>query len=512
MSVTEKFLLYDLSRQLIDDNYKVLFVNLKHDEIWLTKSTNTSNEIIRIINKRFDWKNRLKNDVITVINRAKAMETKYTSKRINIKNIYITDLEPVDDWKGLLKPLEVKGNFNYLIETFYLTVERRNSELLRLGKSLSISFDINELNSSDEDKDVLVKKYQNIAINNVYEQKKQQDKLFNYGKPFMTYILMVINIIMFIILELNGGSTNLPTLIVYGAKYNPAIIDGEWWRFVSSMFLHIGYIHLFMNMLALYYLGTLIEKIYGSVRFLGIYFLSGIAGSLLSFVLSTNVSAGASGALFGMFGALLFFGINNKKIFFKTFGKSVILILIINISFGYLIPQIDMGAHIGGLIGGFIAASITCLPHNKNILLSLIGTITYVMIFIYILLFGIESNESDAMYLLMQTEENIAKENFDEAISYASRGIELEEELQAELHFQRAYAYIESNNNQAALIDLKESIEIQPVFPEAYYNLALLYFDNNQINLAKKNIDIAIQQAEDKKAFKKAHDKIYTKE
>src|SRR5699024_12785844 len=119
------------------------------------------------------------------------------------------------------------------------------------------------------------------------------------------------------------------------------------------MFLHIGFLHLFMNMLALYYLGSLLERIYGSRRFILIYFLSGIGGSLASFALSTSVSAGASGALFGLFGALLFFGINYKKLFFQTIGKNVILILILNLFIGIVFPYIVMCVHLGGFITVF---------------------------------------------------------------------------------------------------------------------------------------------------------------
>nr|WP_054752968.1 rhomboid family intramembrane serine protease [Piscibacillus salipiscarius] len=93
-----------------------------------------------------------------------------------------------------------------------------------------------------------------------------------------------------------------------GLKFNPFIAQGEYWRIITSMFLHIGLIHLLMNMIALYYLGEVTEKIYGTKRFLVIYFIAGIFGSIASFATNDSVSAGASGAIFGLFGALLFLG------------------------------------------------------------------------------------------------------------------------------------------------------------------------------------------------------------
>lgn len=183
---------------------------------------------------------------------------------------------------------------------------------------------------------------------------------------------------------------DIETLIHYGAKYNPAIVAGEWWRIISSMFLHIGALHLFMNMLAVYYLGTAVERIYGSGRFIIIYFLAGIIGSLTSFAFNTHVSAGASGALFGLFGALLYFGVIYKNLFYQTMGKSVIFILLINLAFGFLVPQIDMGAHLGGLIGGFVAAAITSLPEQltKKRLYKMVGIITFICLTIFLARYG----------------------------------------------------------------------------------------------------------------------------
>src|SRR5690625_3009511 len=109
------------------------------------------------------------------------------------------------------------------------------------------------------------------------------------------------------------------------------------------MFLYIGFLHLFMKLLAIYYLGTTVEKIYGSVRFILIYFLAGIGGGLTSFAFSMSVSAGASGAIFGLFGALLFFGVIHKKIFFQTMGRGIITIVVLNIIFGFTVSQIDIG-------------------------------------------------------------------------------------------------------------------------------------------------------------------------
>src|SRR5699024_7573408 len=223
----------------------------------------------------------------------------------------------------------------------------------------------------------------------------RQDQLknvFAFGKPRFIYFLIIVNVLMFIMLEINGGSVNIDNLIESGAKYNPAIMEGEWWRIISSMFLHIGFLHLFMNMLALYYLGMAVESIYGSKRFLIVYFLSGIGGGLTSFAFNDMVAAGASGALFGLFGALLYFGTVQKRLFKQTMGKNLLLILAINLVFGFLVPQIDMGAHLGGLIMGFVAAGVTSVPNVKNRRKQLFYTVIYVIGTIFLVWYGIIQN------------------------------------------------------------------------------------------------------------------------
>nr|WP_267917672.1 rhomboid family intramembrane serine protease [Lederbergia citrisecunda] len=182
-------------------------------------------------------------------------------------------------------------------------------------------------------------------------------------------------------MEASGGTTNTETLIKYGAKYNPLILNGEWWRFVTPMFIHIGFIHLAMNTLALYYLGTAVEKMFGHSRFVFIYLFSGFMGTLASFVFSPSLSAGASGAIFGCFGALLYLGFSYPQIFFRTMGMDVITVIIINLIFGFTTTGIDNAGHIGGLIGGFLATGSVHFPRkqkHKNQLVFLLSAIMIV--------------------------------------------------------------------------------------------------------------------------------------
>src|SRR5699024_6725176 len=127
-------------------------------------------------------------------------------------------------------------------------------------------------------------------------------------------------------------------------------------------------------------------------RFIYIYFLAGIAGGLTSFALNVSVAAGASGAIFGLFGSLLFFGTIYRDMFRQTMGKNLIFILLINLVFGFMIPQIDMGAHLGGLIGGYIASAIVFVPQQRKASIQFIGLIVYFIAIIALGYYGISVN------------------------------------------------------------------------------------------------------------------------
>src|SRR5690625_4529052 len=327
-------------------------------------------------------------------------------KTIEIYNVYISVHTPIDSWEVLKKPLQLNEKNTPKMHVYYIT-SNNDDEFSRLGADLGTSLNKNIEEQSEEEKEAAINRYKYRLSDMLYKKNKAVKDLFSFGKPFFTYILIIINLIMFAVLELNGGSTNVETLINFGAKYNPAMIDGEWWRLISSMFLHIGFFHLAMNMLALYYLGVAVERIYGSRRFLMIYFLAGIAGSLTSFAFSINVSAGASGAIFGLFGALLFFGMIHKKVFFQTMGRNIITIVTINIVLGFVVPQIDMGAHIGGLVAGFVASATVYLPRNKRFIIQFSSLIIYILLLSSLFIFGMNSSTNNVTYHLSKIEEYI---------------------------------------------------------------------------------------------------------
>ncbi len=174
--------------------------------------------------------------------------------------------------------------------------------------------------------------------------------------PVTTFLLAAIGV-MFAAETLLGGSTNEQVLLRLGANYSPLVLQGQYWRLVSSMFLHIGFVHLLVNGWALYQLGSLFEILMGSRRMLLVYFASGIAGSVASLFFTGGLSAGASGAIFGLMGSLIAFLLRHRENLTPQ-AKSLLTQLLfwagLNVFLGFSVPGIDNAAHLGGCAAGML--------------------------------------------------------------------------------------------------------------------------------------------------------------
>jgi membrane associated rhomboid family serine protease len=173
-------------------------------------------------------------------------------------------------------------------------------------------------------------------------------------RPIVTQVLIGMNVAVFAAGMLNGGSLDSSgELSVKGALYGPSVANGEWYRIITSGFLHAGPIHIAFNMYALYLLGSMLEGALGAARFAALYVTSLIAGSLGVLILAPSApTVGASGAVFGIMGAAV---LAQRMRGIDPFASGLGSLLVINLIFTFAIPGISIGGHIGGLIGGFIA-------------------------------------------------------------------------------------------------------------------------------------------------------------
>ena len=185
-----------------------------------------------------------------------------------------------------------------------------------------------------------------------------RDFLRSRGK--ITLTLVVVNILLFFVMDFRGNTENGGYMLAHGAAYGPLILEnGEYYRLFTSMFLHFGYDHLFNNMVVLVAMGWNLELEIGKIKFLIVYFVSGLAGNILSawwdiLTGSMAVSAGASGAIFGIIGALLYVAIRNRGRIGEISGKGLVFMVVLTLYYGFTSGGVDNMAHIGGLAAGFL--------------------------------------------------------------------------------------------------------------------------------------------------------------
>ena len=182
------------------------------------------------------------------------------------------------------------------------------------------------------------------------------------ARTFVATGLIVVNVAVYLAMTLAGASAGSPgavDLVAWGANSGELVAAGEVWRLLTSMFVHAGIAHIALNMLALRSL-SIVEGLYGNAAFLALYLLAGLGGSIASLLVNPiKASVGASGAVFGVAGALLAFFLLHRRampraVFRRTTG-SLLLMLGINVAFGFSIPQVDNAAHLGGLAVGFLS-------------------------------------------------------------------------------------------------------------------------------------------------------------
>jgi rhomboid protease GluP len=182
--------------------------------------------------------------------------------------------------------------------------------------------------------------------------------------------ILAVNVLVFLVMVASGVGLLSPTpqsVLPWGANFGPLTLDGERWRVVTNVFVHFGVVHLAFNMYALWNAGAVVERLYGSLRFAVVYVVAGLAGSVASLVVHPQVmSAGASGAVFGVFGGLAAFLIRQRGVMpmpvLKRLRSAAVSVIAFNMIFGLSVQGIDNAAHIGGLLGGAAAGALLARP------------------------------------------------------------------------------------------------------------------------------------------------------
>ncbi|MFD3447729.1 rhomboid family intramembrane serine protease [Microbacteriaceae bacterium 4G12] len=482
--------------------YEFLYFSEDHQEAWLESTHLQDNTIIRLRRADVDWARSVRNDLLQIQPVIEQITKRRLRKKVTIYNVYISSAEPVDDWRELIE--EVQGVVPS--ETIFFTEENEQQQKAFFQQAFRLSDQESESVFALQKEEPEVLRYRLAQVMTMRQQ--QQEQIVNYAKPIFTKLFVVTQIIMFALLQWYGGSTNTETLIRFGAKYNPLILQGEWWRFITPIFLHIGFLHLLMNTVALYYIGNQVERIVGNVRFIIIYLFAGISGSVLSFVLSSSVAAGSSGAIFGCFGALVYIALTHSKLFSKSVMQSVLTLIGVNLIFGFVMPGIDNAGHIGGLVGGFLAAAVVHVPKQKSSLAKRIGALITALALVGGLLFyGFHTYANDPQMLMYEARDALNHHNTKEAEVLLNKAVQ-KSNAPLEAHYLLGYIYGMENNSQKAIEELNFVLAKKPDHDQAHYLLALVYLQEKRVAEATEHAKQAVRLQPENEKYKELLDQL----
>ena len=329
--ITMKLLHYFITEK----NYNPIILQGVENEIWL-ENLDSDCEVIRIVSNYIHNDEQFDFDVFKTKRILKKIKKKTFSFHLNVMSIFLDLGDNVtkfgEDPKLMCINVKEEKDIN------------KNDMIKKIFPDIS-----KKMEYSEDGIELFVKITNDINKHN-REDASRLEKVFKTRKPYVTYFLIAVNIIFYLVpLLLNQYENVVISYCVHG----PSIRAGDYYRLFTGIFLHGGILHLICNCYSLYVIGSQIENFLGKVKYGIVYLFSGIIGALFSISFSGNTpSIGASGAIFGLMGALLYFGYY-YRVYLGNVVKSQILPLIaINLGIGFITPNVDNFAHIGGLIGG----------------------------------------------------------------------------------------------------------------------------------------------------------------
>lgn len=320
------------------ENYQPIVVNGLENEIWLENS-DKHYEVIRINSNYIHNNEQLDFDLFKAKTIIKQIKKKMLSFKCPTLNIMLNVGDNVSKLESKYKNMDVIN----------LDIEKsidKNDKFTSLFPEIK-----NDIIDSSDDMDFFINVTQDI--NETTEKKnKTFEKIFKKKTIVVTYALIAINIFIYFLQA--AGIIDTMSLATSGS----AIKSFKFYVILTSAFLHADLIHLACNMYSLYIIGTQIETVLGKIKFLIVYLISAVTAALLSGVLTDGASIGASGAIFGLLGALLYFGYHYRLYLGNMIVGQIIPVILLNLFLGFAMSGIDNFGHIGGLVGGVLSAMI----------------------------------------------------------------------------------------------------------------------------------------------------------
>lgn len=359
---------------ITEKNYNPIILQGAEDEIWL-ENLSEDYKIVRIVSNYLHNDEQLGFDLFKTKKIMQRIKRKTFSFHINTLNIY-TDLgdnvhlESQKDIDNIYLFDETDLEKYPFLQNDFPEIENKlkfNEEGLQLF--MKITSDINRKNKTDAEK---------------------VEEVFKPKQPIVTYILLIINLAMYMVPPFLGAllHQDLDPLL-YFSVYGPNIRAGEYYRLITGTFLHANLIHLLVNCYSLYIIGGQIESFMGKTKYLIIYLFSALMGSLLSMAMGNYISVGASGAIFGLMGSLVYFGYHYRVYLGNVMRSQIIPLVLINLLSGFVFANIDNAAHIGGLVGGTLITIALGVKYKSTTFEKVNGWIVTAICFAFFLYMGI---------------------------------------------------------------------------------------------------------------------------
>lgn len=358
-----------------EENYSPINVQGAQNEIWL-ENLDAPYKIVRINSKYIHNEEQYKMDLFKMQFVIKQIKKKTLSFKMNalnicldVRNNVLLDSDDKIDSVNISSIKDIKKDKK--LSTIFPKI--KTSSLKRTDDLNKIIHATEDINKKTED--------ENIKYENVFKPKK----------IVVTNILVVLCVIMYII-SLTISNDFDYALVLLGANNRSLVLNGEYYRLLLSAFLHGGLMHLVVNMYSLWIIGSQVETYMGKWRMIIIYLLSAIMGSVFSITFYSNsLSIGASGAIFGLMGSLLYFGYHYRLYLSGALTNQILPIIALNLILGFSLPGIDNACHVGGLIGGYLATMIVGIQYKSKKSETINGIIVYSLIiaFMFYALFNL---------------------------------------------------------------------------------------------------------------------------
>ena len=343
-----KFLHYFITEK----NYNPVIVHGIQNEIWL-ENMDSEFRIVRLVLGYIHNKEQLDFDNFKVGRLTRQIKMKTFTFKMKVLTLYLDINEDVE-----LNDSKSFYHVNALNEKMVV----KNEVIKKYFPDMK-----DKLKFTEEGAKLYEKINSDILRKNIDSSEKIND-LFSPKKPIVTYLLIAIMSVVLILMYTygSGGIDSMSVRTLY--DFGGLIKNGSWIRLISSIFLHIGFIHFLMNVWSLNILGKQVENFFGHVKTFIIFLYSGIVGNLLSLILMDNntISAGASGAIFGFMGALLYFSLNQRTYMGEALKNQILPVIIVNLLVGFMVPGINIYAHIGGLVGGIIISTFLGIKYKTS--------------------------------------------------------------------------------------------------------------------------------------------------